>query len=139
MNTDGTGLRLALWVNDTSVKEASQGADSGQAAPGIGRWNAGINLASNTYLKFLTVRAGIIPSPSGASDVLQASAFKKSGSMDGAQIQRHVSIAGGTAAVQRHTTYVEPSLRQGGVQRARSLDCSRERFTIFQGGKLLQQ
>lgn len=55
-DTDGTGLRLSLWVNDTSVKEASQGADSGQAAPGVNRWNAGVNLASNTYLKFLTVR-----------------------------------------------------------------------------------
>lgn len=56
-DTDGTGLRLALWVNDTSVKEAAQGADSGQTSPGVNRWNAGVNLASNTYLQFLTVQS----------------------------------------------------------------------------------
>ena len=54
-DTDATGLRLDMWVNDTRMQAVAQGLTAGLAAPGINRWNTAMNLASNSYLNFLQV------------------------------------------------------------------------------------
>lgn len=59
--TDGTQLRLDVWLNDTSAASGvatttQKGSKYQSAAPGNSRAAAAVNLASNTYMRLVTVR-----------------------------------------------------------------------------------